>query len=152
MTHPLALILVAAALAAALPILMLLRRRTVVAIVRGDSMAPTFTDGERVYARRPGRKPIRAGDIIIFTIVKADSDAPNDPACRIKRVAAIPGDPLPTNKSHPVPSGMLFIAGDNPRSQDSSHLGLIPQTSIIAMTRRPHPLSSSSPESVKQGL
>ncbi|AXX29432.1 Signal peptidase I [Actinosynnema pretiosum subsp. pretiosum] len=50
---------------------------------------------------------------------------------RIKRVAAVAGDPVPDWLTptmpgvHRAPAGFVVVAGDNPRSQDSRQLGLV---------------------------
>ncbi|SHF93148.1 signal peptidase I [Streptoalloteichus hindustanus] len=92
--------------------------------VRGHSMSPTLHDGQRLVARRLRRHP-RRGDVIVFRV--PDDELPH----RIKRVAAVAGDPLPDwlapalpGLSH-VPPGHVAVVGDNPRSQDSRQLGLV---------------------------
>lgn len=108
------------------------RRRLTIAVVRGSSMSPTFADGERVLAARMPR--YRVGDVIVF---RANGpNRPGDPAARIKRVAAIAGQPVPDRLRDggalgvSVPSGHLVVVGDNPNSQDSRHIGYVPVTAI----------------------
>ncbi|WP_052422620.1 S26 family signal peptidase [Nonomuraea candida] len=98
--------------------------------VRGNSMSPTFRDGQRLLARRLRRAP-RRWEVIVFRV--ADEELPH----RIKRVAAVAGDPLPDwlapalhGVSH-VPAGYVAVAGDNTRSQDSRQLGLIDCRDIV---------------------
>ena len=102
--------------------------------VRGNSMSPTLIDGQRLLARRLRRDP-RRGEVIVFRV-------PDDQlAHRIKRVAAVAGDPLPDwlaptlpDVSH-VPPGHVAVAGDNARSQDSRQLGLVPCGDIVGAVR-----------------
>ncbi|WP_284746238.1 S26 family signal peptidase [Amycolatopsis sp. RTGN1] len=107
-------------------LVVLLRRRYVVARVRGHSMSPTFHDGERVVATR--RRHYRVGDVIVFR-PRTGSTKDADVAWRIKRIAAVAGDPVPAwlETDHPVvPAGRVVVAGDNAgHSQDSRQLGYI---------------------------
>jgi signal peptidase I len=100
-------------------------------IVRGNSMSPTLRDGQRLLARRLRRDP-RRSEVIVFRV--SDDQLPH----RIKRVAAVAGDPLPDwltpvlpDVPH-VPAGYVAVAGDNPRSQDSRQLGLVHCRDILA--------------------
>jgi signal peptidase I len=54
-----------------------------VSVVEGNSMAPTYVDGERVYSA-PISTPLRRGDIVLI------DDGSNDYA--LKRVVAMPGE------------------------------------------------------------
>lgn len=107
------------------------RHLLTLATVRGSSMSPTFTDGERVLAIRAR---CRVGDVIVFRV--GDGGVAGDPLYRIKRVAAIAGDPapswLPTEvcAERTVPPGHVVVLGDNARSQDSRHLGYIPVAAV----------------------
>jgi signal peptidase I len=111
-----------------LVLLVLLRRRYVVARVWGHSMSPTFHDGERVVATR--RPRYRVGDVIVFRPRSAATDV----AWRIKRIAAVAGDPVPAwlETDHPVvPAGRVVVVGDNTgHSEDSRQLGYIDLTTI----------------------
>ncbi|MGA8114970.1 MAG: S26 family signal peptidase [Actinocatenispora sp.] len=102
----------------------LLRRHLSVATVRGFSMEPTFDDGTRVLVVR--RDSYAVGEVIVF---RAFSVGRGDPAWRVKRVAAVAGDPVPAwmgDTDHAtVPAGGVVVVGDNPRSQDSRHLGFV---------------------------
>jgi signal peptidase I len=104
-------------------------------IVRGNSMSPTLRDGQRLLARRLRRAP-RRREVIVFRV--ADEQLPH----RIKRVAAIAGDPLPDwlapvlpDMPH-VPAGYVAVSGDNTRSQDSRQLGLIDCRDILGTVPR----------------
>ncbi|MFG1647678.1 S26 family signal peptidase [Amycolatopsis sp. NPDC049252] len=122
-------------------LVVLLRRRYVVARVRGFSMSPTFRDGERVVATR--RRHYRVGDVIVFRPRSAATDV----AWRIKRIAAVAGDPVPAwlETDHPVvPAGRVVVVGDNPgHSQDSRQLGYIEISGVAgAVPGRPAPEGS----------
>jgi signal peptidase I len=118
--------------------LVVVRRRFTTATVRGTSMTPTFADGTRVLAAR--RAEYRPGEVIVFRIRRT---ARHDLRWRIKRVAAVPGDPVPSwmpDEAATVPPGHLLVTGDNPRSQDSRELGYIPYARIAGRVVRvlPH--------------
>lgn len=99
--------------------------------VVGQSMSPTLRDGQRLLARRLRRAP-RRGEVIVFRV--PDELLP----CRIKRVAAIAGDPVPDWLAPTlpgiarIPAGRVAVVGDNPRSQDSRQLGLVDCHDILA--------------------
>jgi signal peptidase I len=107
-------------------------RRPVRARVVGSSMAPTFTDGQRVWAFH--RRRYAVGDVIVF-VVPADAPGGGDgPAWRIKRVCAVAGDPAPDwmpGAEEVVPPGTVAVVGDNPVSQDSRQLGWIRTTAVL---------------------
>jgi signal peptidase I len=114
------------------------RRRYVVAIVRGDSMLPTFRDGERVKVRRISGLACQPGDVIVFAVDQLDR--PGDPPSRLKRVAAVAGDPVPPWMSNAtitsgavIPAGFLAVHGDNPRSESSKHLGYVSCEAVIGV-------------------
>ena len=121
--------------AGAVVVAVLLRRRYVTATVRGNSMSPTLLDGTRVVATRADE--YRVGDIVVFRAKRA---VRGDPGCRIKRVAAIGGEPAPAWLGLPdptvVPPGCLVVAGDNPHSQGSRQLGFIPLTVVLGRVTR----------------
>ncbi|MDS0136166.1 MULTISPECIES: S26 family signal peptidase [unclassified Amycolatopsis] len=122
-------------------LLVVLRRRYVVARVWGHSMSPTFHDGERVVATR--RREYRVGDVIVFRPRAAATDV----AWRIKRIAAVAGDPVPAwlkAGDAIVPAGRVVVAGDNTgHSEDSRQLGYIDLESVAgAVPHRPAPAGS----------
>ncbi|HEV7557000.1 MAG TPA: S26 family signal peptidase, partial [Kofleriaceae bacterium] len=101
--------------------------------VVGNSMSPTLRDGERVIARRQCGREILRGDIVVFVPPVAVEDV----VYRVKRVAAIAGDPAPAwLAGDRVAAGKLVVIGDNPRSQDSRHYGYVEVIAVLAMTRR----------------
>lgn len=114
------------AVVVALVLLVVLRRRYVVARVWGQSMSPTFQDGERVVATR--RRHYRVGDVIVFR-PRSEATKATEVVWRIKRIAAVAGDPVPAwlETDHPVvPADRVVVVGDNTgHSEDSRQLGYI---------------------------
>ena len=120
-------------LALALAAVAIARRRYLVVSVVGNSMLPTLHDGERVMARRSHRA--RRGDIVAF-VPPVGHRHFADLAHRVKRVAAIGGDPVPAwlDAADPrVPDGKLVVLGDNPNSEDSRHYGFVDEAAIIGV-------------------
>ena len=102
--------------------------------VRGNSMSPALRDGQKLLARRLFRRP-RHDEVIVFRV--PDPELPH----RVKRVAAVAGDPVPAwlaetlpGLAH-VPDGFVAVVGDNPRSQDSRQLGLIDCRDVVGAVR-----------------
>jgi signal peptidase I len=136
------MLIVSLAIAAAL-VLALLRvvaaRRWLRITVTGNSMSPTFLDGQRlVVQRRRGREP-RTGEAIVF---EAPADRRHEVALRLKRVAATGGEEMPAwasarFRSAVVPAGYLLVVGDNAVSEDFRQLGLIAVTSVLAIVDEP---------------
>lgn len=102
--------------------------------VRGNSMSPTLHDGQQLVARMRLRAP-RRREVIVFRV--PDPELPH----RIKRVAAVAGDPVPEWLASTlpgvevVPPGFVAVEGDNPRSQDSRQLGLIDCRDVVGTVR-----------------
>ena len=119
-----------------------IRRRWVVAVVRGHSMMPTFVDGQRVLARRVAGRRIRPGDVVVFRMRSPFTPPSADnPGYRIKRVVAVAGDPPPAwlpglDPSATVPVGHFVVTGDNPNSEDSRHFGPVPESAVLGLLRR----------------
>ncbi|GLZ58419.1 MULTISPECIES: S26 family signal peptidase [Micromonospora] len=118
----------------------LLTRRLVAVTVDGASMEPTYRDGDRVLVRR-GRVPA-TGHVVVVEYPSVDGKWPLPPLrdgasaaevgrrrWLIKRVAAVPGDPVPRDRvpalaEERVPPGMVVLLGDNPGSSfDSRRIG-----------------------------
>ncbi|MDP9844061.1 S26 family signal peptidase [Streptosporangium lutulentum] len=135
-----ALVLVAGALWA--------RGRYVVITVSGTSMTPTLADGDRVLVRRRRLGQLSRGDVVVL-------EPPLDPGGRyepgpaaatggrwnIKRVAALPGDPVPAGIAagdgvSRVPSGMVVVLGDNQDSVDSRQWGFFPTDRLLGVALR----------------
>ncbi len=119
-----------------------LRRGWAVITVDGPSMEPTFHQGDRVVVRRTPRFAVSSGDVVV--IEKAD--VPLTLRYRpgrirdgrrwvIKRVSAVPGDPVPDGVPVPdviVPEGKLVLLGDNARnSVDSRMVGYFPAEALL---------------------
>ncbi|MFD5143034.1 S26 family signal peptidase [Streptomyces sp. NPDC058401] len=149
-----------AALAAlALAVSALLGRLLVVVRVRGASMEPTYRDGDRVLVRRRG--PIGVGAIVVMEQPGRHMTWTGAPVTGtagaaeiahrewlIKRVAAVPGDPVPRAGipalagavEERVPRGRLVLLGDNPRvSVDSRRVGYFPAGRILGTVLRTLP-------------
>jgi len=116
-------------------------RRFVVATVRGLSMVPTFRHGDRVLARRRGA--ISVGDVVVV-----EPPAAGGSKLLIKRVFAVPGDPVPGElfpalmdvAERVVPPGRLVLLGDNePLSDDSRRLGYFEVDRVLGVVLRKLP-------------
>jgi signal peptidase I len=121
------------AIAVALAAVVIARRRYLVVSVVGNSMLPTLHDGQRLLARR--RQRARRGDVVAF-LPPAGHRHFADLAHRVKRVAAIAGDPVPPwlDAADPrVPDGKLVVLGDNPNSEDSRHYGYVDEAAIVGV-------------------
>ncbi|NES37384.1 peptidase S24 [Micromonospora sp. PPF5-17] len=94
-----------------------LRRRWRLVVVRGNSMAPTLHDGDRLIVR-VGRAPA-TGDLVVFRArdVVPGADLP----WMVKRVQRV------------EPDGAVTVRGDNPHSQDSRHFGAVPRAAILGV-------------------
>lgn len=160
MTWALAATVLAAAVLAA-------RCRWTVVRVRGGSMEPALHDGDVLLARRHGHRPRsgavaparrhghvpRHGDVVVLrrppgaavppgaVTVHSGPVAPAAPGERwlIKRVVAVPGDPLPDGVADttpgPVPPGTVVVFGDRP-GLDSRLFGPVPIDTVHATVVR----------------
>ncbi|MEU5259332.1 S26 family signal peptidase [Amycolatopsis sp. NPDC021455] len=116
-----------------------LRGRWFVAVVSGLSMTPALRDGQRVLCRRAGK--IRRGVVVVVGHPGRDGPRATRTGYLIKRVAAVPGDPvpragLPALADRPedrVPAGMLVLLGDAKGSIDSAELGYFPVERVIGV-------------------
>ncbi|MEV5824728.1 S26 family signal peptidase [Spirillospora sp. NPDC052242] len=133
-----------AAVAAALAALGWARGRLVVVTVGGTSMTPTLHDGDRVLVRRRPLHRVRRGDVVVLEPPPDGTRLPGPPGpdgrnWNVKRVAALPGDPLPPGVPGPdgtVPAGALAVLGDNPDSVDSRHRGPYPGDRLLGVVVR----------------
>ncbi|MDX2064480.1 MAG: signal peptidase I [Fimbriimonadaceae bacterium] len=121
--------------------------RTVV--VAGDSMAPTFQDGQWVLMDKRDRDQVSRGDVVVL---KANGER------FIKRVAYVEGEQyfqwwdgrelidmpygMPARKRthnirvRTVPEGYVYVLGDNvAHSEDSRDFGPVPVASIVGVVR-----------------
>jgi signal peptidase I len=119
-----------------------LRRSYLIVDVSGRSMEPTLVNGQRVVARRAGLRRVRPGDVVVLY---PPPDAPHGDGLLIKRVLALPGDPLPRARvpklrdlpGDHVPPAQLVVLGDNPAwSWDSRQLGLFPADRLVGVVVR----------------
>ncbi|MEU6794117.1 S26 family signal peptidase [Nonomuraea wenchangensis] len=121
---------------------LLLRRRFLLVTVRGRSMQPTLSDGNRLLmARRAGHRASR--DDIVAVRIPAGSG--RNAGLYIKRVAAIAGDRLPsgipsTSGDDLVPDGKLALLGDWPFSLDSREWGCVPSEWVLGIAVRKFPI------------
>jgi signal peptidase I len=134
-----------------------LRRRLAVIDVDGPSMRPTLNAGDRVLVRRRPLRYVRAGDIVVVENPQGHQTSHHPAAAAresrnlfghtwsIKRVGAVPGDPVPASVAAtvsaapgtPVPDGCLIVLGDNPaKSFDSRHYGYLSGNCVIGVVVR----------------
>ncbi|MER7280077.1 signal peptidase I [Dactylosporangium sp. NPDC000244] len=118
--------------------LVLLRRRFVAITVSGLSMRPTLDPGDRVLVRRAVLGTVRRGQVVVL-------GGADGVEYLIKRVAALPGDPVPdagitgvaVADGPTVPPGKLVVLGDNPDfSLDSRRLGYLPGERLLGVVVR----------------
>jgi signal peptidase I len=134
---------VAAALVATVAIaLQRARQRYVVVTVHGNSMCPTYADGDRLLVRRAGITAVRPGSCAVF------AEPPGGPPGThwlVKRVTAVPGDPVPRgdipalrdSDGSCVPAGQLVVLGDNvAHSYDSRHFGYVDAERLLGIVLR----------------
>lgn len=149
-------------------------RRLVAVTVRGASMEPAYRDGDRVLVRR-GRLPA-PGQVVVVRDLPATGPTtardhgpttardlgpttapvpavtaravPGPAALLIKRVAAVPGDPVPRDRvaalagvpERYVPHGRLVLLGDNPAASfDSRHRGYFAAADVVGTVWRSLP-------------
>ncbi|MEV7602544.1 S26 family signal peptidase [Kitasatospora sp. NPDC089797] len=148
----------------------LLRAVLSVVVVAGPSMSPALRPGQRVLVLRRGLARLRAGRIVVvspppegfgartdgFGLPTVGASVPGVGLPRpgaerrrpgrllVKRLAALPGDPLPPalravlpSGSVPtgaVPAGQVVLLGDNPDfSTDSRVWGTVPEHSVVGV-------------------
>lgn len=116
--------------------LVLLRRRSMLVTVEGNSMAPAFFHGDRLVVRRLDRFAV--GDIVVF---KTPPSVEGGPPYLVKRVAAVAGDPTPAEvvdvvAEPTVPTGRFVVLGDNLHSLDSRRFGSIATDLMIGVVVR----------------
>lgn len=121
------------------------RRNLVVITVVGTSMRPAIEPGDRVLVRRAGIARVRRGQLVVAVPGRPPRVITHrDPLLMIKRVLAVPGDPVPrtqvpalrTVAETVVPSGRLVLLGDNPAGTDSRQLGYFHGESLIGVVVR----------------
>ncbi|MET9395668.1 S26 family signal peptidase [Streptomyces sp. NPDC006624] len=117
-------------------------RRLLVVTVRGTSMTPTHHDGDRLLVRRT--RTVRPGQVVVAlrprspAVWREDRHSP----LIVKRVAALPGQPVPPGSVPPlaqgregrVPTGRVVLLGDNAAaSVDSRRLGFLPLGDVLGV-------------------
>jgi signal peptidase I len=127
--------LIGAAVAVVCGLVVVRRSFTLVHVV-GQSMMPTFRDGERVLARRLPGEAARPRDIVAFVPPPGHHHLA-DLVYRIKRVVAVAGEPSPSwlDPGQRVPPGKLVVLGDNPNSEDSRRYGYVDTAAVVAVVR-----------------
>ncbi|TDE51523.1 S26 family signal peptidase [Nonomuraea mesophila] len=126
-----------------------LRATYMVVRVRGGSMAPTLTDGDRLLSRRTHLGALRHGEVAVVRY-----PLPDGGKFLIKRVAALPGDPVPEDvrkavDEDVVPAGRFVLLGDNTevsfdsREHGFFHAGDLHAVTIRRLDARHAPLSAS---------
>lgn len=157
----------AAAVTAAAVAVSVLAARTVLRLinVEGASMEPGLVEGDRLLCLRlpdPLRRGRTVGDLLgrsgllrsgSLVVARgpfgpfADPDRP--PVLAVKRLAALPGEPLPDGvdaapgggRDGRVPPGHLVLLGDNAEnSEDSRDWGPVPQDRLYAVPLRVLPV------------
>lgn len=145
-----------------------LRRGFAMVIVSGVSMLPTFRPGDRVLVRRTGHSSIEVGSVVVFRSPasepgqwvpaeelasaetvrcagKAASPGSLAGSWVIKRVAALPGDPVPDPMRSAaadaplVPDGQLLVSADSDGGTDSRQWGFIPVDRVLGPVVRTAP-------------
>lgn len=121
------------------------RMRYVVVTVRGVSMLPTFSPGQRVLVARLRKHPHCRDVVVIERPHPATSWSTRALPRRaeaghwlIKRVAAAAGDAIPESVGiqGPVPAGYVIVLGDNEESFDSRQFGLCPVDRVLGVVVR----------------
>ena len=122
----------------------ILRRKYLVISVVGFSMVPTLQPGDRVLVRRARLTSLRSGMIIVLRDWPEDFRAERAPewlvspmSWLVKRLAAVPGDPVPEvartacGNARVVPPGMMVVLSDNGGGRDSVQWGFASADQVI---------------------
>lgn len=129
----------------------ILGRKVVAVTVRGTSMEPTYRHGDRVLVRRGAA--LARGQVTVAELppscgrwqtpplpLTAGAVAVSGRQWLIKRVVAVPGDPVPRDRAaalvdvpeERVPPGKVVLLGDNPDvSHDSRQIGYFPAERVL---------------------
>jgi signal peptidase I len=122
------------------------RRRLLVVSVDGQSMEPTLYEGDRLLVRRRGLRHLRRGDLVILRPPRHPREVGSGHwreaggGTHVKRVAALPGHPMPSGVAHPspvVPAESVVVLSDNAaRGVDSRHWGPYPADGLVGVVVR----------------
>ncbi|MGW2699573.1 signal peptidase I [Streptomyces sp. NPDC001340] len=121
------------------------RRNLVTVTIEGSSMAPTMMHGDRFLVRRRRLGQVRTGDVVVLEPPSAGAyrsaaePGPDGRVWNVKRVVAVPGDPLPAEVPGDgrVGPGTLVVLGDNRLdSIDSRHRGPYPADWLMGVVVR----------------
>jgi signal peptidase I len=127
------------ALAAVVVVGCWVRGRHLVVTVDGDSMAPAYTDGERLLVRRRGLRGVRRGMPVLVRLPPPEVGAVAE-VLMVKRAAALPGDPVPVGvpgTERIVPPAQLVVIGDNRNgSHDSRTVGCVRAGALVGVVVR----------------
>jgi signal peptidase I len=153
-----ALVVACAALLALAAAVLVVRRRLTIVSVFGPSMRPCLRTGDRVLARRAAIGRLRVGQIVVIERPAAGRVSTNRPPgwppdgreWLIKRVAAVPGDAVPSwvpdEAVGRVPDGWFAVLGDNvANSLDSRRFGLVPAHCLLGVMVRPVAVQRAQP-------
>lgn len=146
--------------------LVMARRQLIVIEITGPSMQPTYRPGDRVLVRRRAGRQVRRGSVVVLPEPPSSGwpDVAVDPSARgaalsgtrwvIKRVAAVPGDPVPESVrpvvryAERVPPGHLVVLGDSERSADSRLWGFAPVDLVLGSVVRSMPGTTTADRSL----
>jgi signal peptidase I len=113
------------------------RQRWLVVRVIGASMMPTLRHGDKLLVRRCRATALRVGDIVVFERSSTGEPYANQRA--VKRVGAMPGDPIPASVAGAVrgtatvPTGTLVVLSDHDVGVDSRTFGLLPSEKVLGV-------------------
>ncbi|MEU2629945.1 S26 family signal peptidase [Kitasatospora sp. NPDC007106] len=124
-------------------------RRRLLITVEGVSMQPTLRAGDVLIGRRAKLRALRVDALVIVERPDPSGHWPDPGAGRprrwmVKRVAALPGDPMPAavtacSAGSVVPPGTVVVLGDNrAASIDSRTLGPVPADRVLGVALRRH--------------
>lgn len=127
--------------------LVVMRRRYIEVTISGSSMEPAHKPGDRVLVKRVAPATLRTGEVVVVQRPSRDGSWPADEVhlWLLKRVAAVPGDPVPRDSvpalvsvTEPtVPPGHLVLLGDAGRgSFDSKQIGYFPMSRVLGVVVR----------------
>lgn len=129
------------------------RRNLILVTVSGLSMAPTLRDGDRVLVLRRAAPRLTVGDVVVL----APPEDPDSGLLRgfghhLKRVVALPGDPMPAGIAGGVPGPggdrvppeHLIVLSDNPIGIDSRNWGPYPAGGVIGVAVAPRRVRTPS--------